>query len=302
MPQRNAQRVSPTAYATGNFWVRHGMSHPALWTPQGAWLDRGFSAFIRATRLASGVSLEALMVARHVGIDACLEAAIADGRVTQVIELAAGLSGRGIRFAQRHGARLTYVETDLPDMAALKHARLETAGLLTEQHRVVTLDALAEDGAASLAGVAAKLDPQQGTAIITEGLVNYLPPAAAQALWRRIAGVLGDFVHGLYLSDFYLTGENRNAAMLAFGAAISTFVGGRLHVPFDTEAQARTAFIDDGFATVDLHRTADLAATRHLAHAAGADRVRILEVWMAPRQPQRRAPPRRRKPATSPRD
>lgn len=290
MPQRNARRVTPTAYATGNFWVRHGMSHPALWTPQGAWLGHGFGAFTRITRLMSGISLDVLMLARHVGIDAVLDAAIRDGRVTQVLELAAGLSGRGIRFARRYGDRLTYLETDLPHMAALKQGRLEQAQLLTQHHRVLALDALAEHGPAALPAVAALLDPRQGLAIITEGLMNYLSPAAATAVWQRIANVLRGFRHGVYLSDFYLLDENRSLAMAAFGGALSTFVGGRVHVHFRSPDQARRVLQGYGFSAVDIHRTADIPATRHLARSAGADRVRILAARTPLKAVPRRAP------------
>ena len=277
MTRKQGENVSPTAYATGYFWYRHGLSHPALATPQGKVLDRAFGLLIKGTQALSGVSLQAMMLARHQGIDAVLDAAIADGRVSQVIEIAAGLSPRGWRFAQRYGSDLTYVETDLPQMVALKRRLLGDAGLLSAHHRVVELDALASDGPQSLTGVAAALDPTRGTAIVTEGLMNYLPPVAACDLWRRIAATLGCFPRGLYLSDFYLTQENRGAAMLAFGAILSTFVRSRMHVHFNSADEATGAMRTFGFAGVDIHRTADIDATRDLAVQPGADRVRVLE-------------------------
>ena len=87
--------ISPTAYATGDFWYRHGLSTAALSTPQGRRLDRGFRLLNSGIKLASGVSIDALMLARHKGIDAVLARHIESGRVTQIIELAAGLSPRG---------------------------------------------------------------------------------------------------------------------------------------------------------------------------------------------------------------
>jgi O-methyltransferase involved in polyketide biosynthesis len=277
---RKTTRVSPTAYATGYLWYRLGLSDAALVTPQGRRLDRGFRALTRLTQLLSGVSLDALMLARHQGIDALLTQAIDDGRITQVIEIAAGLSARGWRLRKRYGDRITYVESDLPAMAAEKRRLLHRAGLLGDRHRVVEIDALADDGPQSLAAIAAMLDPQQGTAIITEGLMNYLPPDAADDVWRRIATVLGGFPAGLYLSDVYLMHENRNAAMAAFGAILQVFVRGRMFVHFDTVAQAQRRLAGFGFAQVRVHATADLPATRDIARTRGGDRVRILEAMI----------------------
>jgi O-methyltransferase involved in polyketide biosynthesis len=270
-------RVSPTAYATGYLWYRLGLSDAALVTPQGKRLDRGFRALTRLTQLLSGVSLDALMLARHQGIDALLTQAIDDGRISQVIEIAAGLSARGWRLRKRYGDRITYIESDLPAMAAEKRRLLQRAGLLGDRHRVVELDALADGGPQSLAAIAATLDPAQGTAIITEGLMNYLAPAAADGVWRRIAAVLAGFPAGLYLSDVYLLHENRNAAMAAFGGILQVFVRGRMFVHFDSIEQAQQRLARIGFGKVQVHATQDLPATREIARTRGGDRVRILE-------------------------
>lgn len=275
-PQSTA-RVSPTAHATGYLWYRHGLSDAALVTPQGQRLDRGFRALTGLTQKVSGISLDAMMLARHKGIDAVLCEAIDAGRVTQVIEIAAGLSARGWRIRQRYGDRIRYIETDLPDMVRTKRALLENAGLLGPRHQIVVLDALATRGPRSLAAVARQLDRSQGTAIITEGLMNYLAPDAANGFWKRAAKVLGDFRHGVYLSDAYLTRDNRNLAMLAFGAILQVFVRGRMHVHFQTEARAIDHLERAGFSEVRLHDTASIPETAEHARVRGGALVRILE-------------------------
>lgn len=271
------ERVSPTAYATGYLWYRLGLSDAALITPQSERLDRGFRILTRITQALSGVSLDALMLARHLGIDAVLGRAIDDGRVSQIVEIAAGLSARGWRMRKRYGDRITYVETDLPAMAAEKRSLLDRAGLLGERHRVVELDALGNDGPQSLSAVTAMLDPTQGTAIITEGLMNYLAPKQADAVWQRIAAALGRFPAGLYLSDIYFMHENRNAAMAAFGGILQLFVRGRMHVHFASAPQAGSRLRGRGFADVHIHETHELPETREIARTRGGDRVRILE-------------------------
>src|SRR3546814_11896231 len=96
------------------------MSHPAFATPQGKKLDRAFRVLTGVTRRLSGFSLDALMLARHKGIDAQLAKAIDSGKVGQVIEIAAGLSTRGGSLMLRYGERRRYIETDLPHRAACK--------------------------------------------------------------------------------------------------------------------------------------------------------------------------------------
>jgi O-methyltransferase involved in polyketide biosynthesis len=272
-------RVSPTAHATGYLWYRLGLSDPALVTPRGKRLDRGFRALTRLTQMLSGVSLDAMMLARHRGIDAVLVRAIEAGQVTQIIELAAGLSARGWRLRKRFGDRITYIETDLPAMAAEKRRLLDRADLLGERHRVCELDVLESAGPGSLDALTRTLDPAQGTAIITEGLMNYLAPDQADAVWKRICTTLGRFPAGLYLSDVYLTHENRNAAMAAFGGILQLFVRGRMYVHFDSVAAAQKRLRAHGFAEVIVHATRDLPDTRAISATGGGDRVRILEAW-----------------------
>lgn len=271
-----SERISPTAYATGQLWVRHGLSHAAFVTPQGERLDRAFGLLTRLTRRLSGVSLDAMMLARHKGIDAVLAQAIDAGRVSQVIEIAAGLSARGWRMRQRYGDRITYIETDLPAMAATKRALLDQAGFLGERHRVVELDALADKGPRSLAAVSRTLDPEQGTAIITEGLMNYLAPDTARAVWQRIARVLKQFPHGLYLTDAYFMSDNRNAGMLAFGTILQAFVRGRMHVHFADAGEACDKMTKAGFRDAQVYRTQEIEETREIARTKGGDRVSVL--------------------------
>jgi O-methyltransferase involved in polyketide biosynthesis len=202
-------RISPTAHYTATVWVRSGLSDPALSTRLGAVLHAALSPLNEVYgRLEGRPSLDAMLLARHRALDALLERAVAAGRVGQVVEIAAGLSGRGCRFARRF-SDLRYVETDLPAMAADKRRALDEAGLRGANHDVRPLDALASDGPSSLAAVAAALDSSRGLAIVTEGLLSYLARDAVLALWRRIATALGRFPYGVYLSDLHLAGDVR---------------------------------------------------------------------------------------------
>ncbi len=98
----DSSRISPTAHYTATVWLRHGLSHPALATARGVRLHaalRPMNAWYE--RFSTSPSLDMMLLARHLSLDALLEREIRAGRVGQVIEVAAGLSPRGARFARR---------------------------------------------------------------------------------------------------------------------------------------------------------------------------------------------------------
>ena len=97
----SAERIGPTAHYTGHVWARNGLSHPELETREGHVLFDLLQPGMLVSRAAGGATLEAYLLARHRAIDALLETAIERGEVTQVIEVACGLSPRGWRFAKR---------------------------------------------------------------------------------------------------------------------------------------------------------------------------------------------------------
>jgi O-methyltransferase involved in polyketide biosynthesis len=243
----SSERIGPTAHYTGYVWARNGLSHPELETREGRALFGSLQPGMLVGRAAGGATLEAYLLARHRAIDARLEHAIETGEVSQVIEVACGLSPRGWRFAKRYGDRLTYVEADLPEMAARKRAALERMGSLSDRHRVCEVDALRDDDAAgSLAAVAADLDPGEGLAIVTEGLLGYLSTEAVLELWRRFARTLDGFPAGRYLSDLHL-GGTVPPQVRAFRVLLGAFVRGRVYLHFEDAANAERALRAAGF-------------------------------------------------------
>jgi O-methyltransferase involved in polyketide biosynthesis len=251
-------RISPTAHYTGQVWARNGLSHPELASREGRLMFEALQPVMLASRAIGGATLEAYLLARHRAIDALLERAIEAGEVSQVIEVAAGLSPRGWRLRRRYGERLTYVEADLPAMAARKRAALARMGVLGDRHRVREVDALRDDEQpGSLAAVAAELDPGEGLAIVTEGLLGYLPTDAVQELWRRFARALGAFTAGRYISDLHLAGQ-ATPQVRAFRVALGTFVRGRVYLHFTDAREAKAALVAAGFATAQMHRAVDV--------------------------------------------
>ncbi|MEJ7604540.1 MAG: class I SAM-dependent methyltransferase, partial [Kofleriaceae bacterium] len=165
MTRPNSQTISPTAHYTGYVWFAHGQSHEAFATRTGRLMYRVLRGPNLVAHKAHLPTLEGMLLARHRLIDRRLTHAIDAGEISQVVEVAAGLSPRGWRFRNRYGAKLTYVEADLPDMIAHKRAILAQLGGETPHHRTVEIDALAATGPTSIGDILATLDPTRGTAI-----------------------------------------------------------------------------------------------------------------------------------------
>jgi O-methyltransferase involved in polyketide biosynthesis len=230
------------------------VSHPELATLEGRLLFEELEPAMTASRLVGGPTLERMLLARHRVIDELITEAIDDGRVTQVVEIACGMSPRGWRFAARYGDALTYVEADLPDMAARKRGALERIASLGGLHRVVELDALRGDGERSLAELASTLDRSSGLAIVTEGLLTYFGTDDVRAMWRRFAAVGGRFQSCLYLADMLIGGAGLAPLERGFQVALSSFVQRRVHTHFSDEGDAAAALREAGFTTARAHR------------------------------------------------
>jgi O-methyltransferase involved in polyketide biosynthesis len=244
-------RISPTAHYTGAVWVRAGLSDPELATTEGRLLYDSLRPVMTLAETLGLPTLEPYLLGRHRALDAALERAISAGEISQVVEIAAGMSGRGLRFARRYGAAIDYVEADLPAMAARKQTVLHELGALGPHHRVATLDALTADGPQSLTALAATLDPQRGVAVITEGLLPYLHRDAVLGLWKRIAGALDTFPAGRYLSDLHL-GVDASPVVRAFTLALAAFVRGGVRAHFEDAATATAALLEGGFTTAEI--------------------------------------------------
>jgi len=276
MPRENPEAISPTAHYTGYVWYAHGYSHDAFATRAGRVM---YTALRSANVIAQRVglpSLEGMLLARHRLIDLQLRRAIDAGELHQIVEVAAGLSPRGWRFARHYGDRITYVEADLPGMIAHKRRILAALGGESPHHRTVEVNALAERGATSITEVCAALDPSRGTAIVTEGLINYFDRDTVAGMWRRFGEALHRFPRGRYVSDLMLGDDNRSAVSLGFSWLLSAFVRGRVHLPFATRADAEQALARAEL-TGSLLDPRDFTSELDGLELAGAGRVRIID-------------------------
>jgi O-methyltransferase involved in polyketide biosynthesis len=252
---RTSDAISPTAHYTGFVWARNGLSHPELETTEGRVLFETVRPWMAVSGAFGGPTLERYLLARHLAIDALLEQAITEGGVAQVLEIACGMSPRGWRFTERHGDAITYVEADLPAMANRKRRALERMDSLSERHRVEDVDVL---DPASVAAVVAPLDRDAGFAIITEGLLGYLPTDAVLDVWSRFHSTLAEFARGVYLAELHpRTIQTRQVR--AFRVVLGAFVRGRVYLHFERGEDAIAALEQAGFPHVQLHQASEFA-------------------------------------------
>ena len=281
MKPDDSARISPTAHYTSYVWFRNGLSHPALVSPAGRALHLLLRPLnVAYERFGQRPSLDMMLLARHHLIDYLLQTAIEEGRISQVLEVAAGFSPRGLRFAARYAHRgLVYVEGDLPAQAARKKAALEGAALRGSNHHIVPLDALADEGPGSLADVAARhFDPRRGLAIITEGLLGYFDRPSVEGMWGRFARCLQGFRHGAYYSDLNLAadvGAMRTAVV--FKGLLGVFARGRVHLHYDVPDAASSALRGAGFREARIHAPRDFAAQLHYPGKERHHLVRVLD-------------------------
>lgn len=276
MSRPHPETISPTAHYTGYVWYAHGQSHEAFATRTGRILYQALRAPNVAAHTLGWPTLEGMLVARHRLIDLRLTRAIDDGEISQVIEVAAGLSPRGWRFRNRYGDRITYVEADLPGMIERKRRILAEVGGETAHHRTAEINALVDDGPTSIDALAAALDQTRGTAVITEGLINYFHREHVVAMWRRFARALRRFPTARYYSDIILGEANRGALMNGFGFLLGKFVRGRVYTDF-VDANDATAALASAKLDAKLLDPRDFTGDLPNLELAGAGRVRIIE-------------------------
>jgi O-methyltransferase involved in polyketide biosynthesis len=121
---------------------------------------------------------------------------------TQVLELASGVSLRGLEMTR--DPAITYVETDLP---ALTGEKAELIAELRREHdlpdhgnlHVVAANAL---DAGELAAAAESLRPGDRTAIVTEGLLLYLSREEMATVARNVRDLLGRYPGAWITPDF----------------------------------------------------------------------------------------------------
>lgn len=269
-------RISPTALYTGETWVRHGRSFPELVTPVGGLFYTAMAPVMASSRLLGGPTLQDFLLARHDLIDLQLENHIQQHPNTLVLELACGMSPRGLRMTARH-PELRYIEADLPDMAARKAATLRSALRGNPLHQVVPIDAFAEDGELSLSRLFESLPADRPVMVLAEGLLNYFSRDQLELLVRNLARCFAERPGSVFVSDLHFSGHNSGLLAEVFKRALATFVRGRVHLHYQDEAEMQSRLTSLSMRLESL-KPSDHAGQLASCQARYADLVRVIRV------------------------
>lgn len=271
--------ISFTALYTGHVWYANGMSTPAFHNTSGSVLYHALMPFEFIGKQLAGGNIKTFLLQRHLIINHLVEKAIEEEGVTQILEIACGMSPRGTRYCKQF-ENLTYIETDLPGMAARKHRLLSSQGELSARHQVVPLSIFSEQGSDSLESVLeGNFDTGKPILIITEGLVNYFSLDTIEEFWARLHSALRRFPKGIYLMDNYPLFHDHplHNTMRVLGGMLSVVSRSQVSFHFDSDDTAHQCFESLGFAHTTIHNPRDYYEQLPIPRTRGNPFVRVIE-------------------------
>jgi O-methyltransferase involved in polyketide biosynthesis len=130
---------------------------------------------------------------------------------SQTLELAAGLSPRGLIMTQESSA-IQYVELDLPDMAHLKRKVFDRCGIALPSNLHIQGGNILDES--SIKSATDYFEPRQPVAIVSEGILGYLSFEEKSILTRHIVAVLERF-GGCWISNDAPAANGPNRAQRA---------------------------------------------------------------------------------------
>lgn len=241
--------VSLTGHFTGYVWCNHHLSPTSFSSILGKLMYYSSRPADWLSNATIGVNLEAMLLQRHCLLDELVNQAIDDG-VTQIIEVASGLSARSLRILTgRPNHKLTYIEADLPDMVAWKKKRLKKERFDDDRFSIVECNILRQEGELSIEQLLQNVDQTAKTLIITEGLVNYFPLDVIEGFWTRLAYALKPFKKGHYLFEIWPKVPDHPFAPIIFGTQKVIELITRQEVPlhYTSNRQIKAALEGCGF-------------------------------------------------------
>ena len=180
-----------------------------------------------------------------------------DSNIRRVAEFACGFSPRGITKAAKD-ANVQYVDSDFPDVIAVRNRIIPAQG---KNYATVGGSAFDrktfENVARQLAGSAKTGDR---VAIITEGLLRYVPNADKDILAENVRWLMNEFGGGIWLTDCIAKADYSNAA----GCVAYNKMAGTADTCFETPEVLAQFANQHGFSS----RVADWSAVQNdIVHA-----------------------------------
>ena len=245
--------LSVTAKYTAHCW-KFGKFECAelLDTDEAKFLFDVTNAILDLTSGKAAPSLPHSLVQRHTIIDRLLsDWLLQEGGGGQVLELAAGLSARGVRFTSNPD--VSYTEVDLPSVIGRKRELL--ARTPAGQDAALRPNLRFVSGDLTRLDLESLVDSARPVFLIAEGLFMYLQADAQRVLWRRLASLCAQ-PGSAHVFDLVPSCEeaqaNRAGRVLDLGLRLVT--GGRTFAKDErTRADLSSDLVDAGFDSVTTH-------------------------------------------------
>lgn len=275
----DTSRITPIMHYLGHVWVRHGLS-PSDWsTIQGQVLYHMLAPADRLTMWTQkGMSFESMLLQRHRIIDYLLETQIRKG-CEQVIELASGLSGRGLRFCKKY-PKLHYIETDLPAALSIKKQLYSLVAPNPSHLETLPVNVLIDDGPQSMKlELLPRLQRRKQTVVIMEGLLNFFDKEDLLHIWRNISHLFKNLdSFGSYISEYHLGGGIHNHLIANFfSKLVGHYARGKVHFAFDDEEQLKRALMASGFKSVFYYNPIEFYKKLEIPRFGYGDLVTMFE-------------------------
>ncbi len=271
--------ISFTALYTGHVWYKNGMSARFFTSSRADLMYNAMRPVNFAGDLLLGMNLGDMLLQRHRIIDHRIEQLIEQEGVTQILEIACGLSPRGYKFSRKY-PKLHYVEADLPGMAARKQSLLLQHQGFGPNHKVVTCNIFESGAPSGLDHVLNDvLDPSRPTIIITEGLVNYFDLPTISAFWQRLAQLSRVFPAAWYLTDLVpeLPQGPKRTMVGAAQKMLGVITQSRTNLHFRNDTEIANGFRDCGFNAVTVHQPEHFYDRLNIPRSRIDSYVRVVE-------------------------
>ncbi|OUS30240.1 hypothetical protein A9Q99_07145 [Gammaproteobacteria bacterium 45_16_T64] len=275
----DSSNISFTALYTGHVWFEHGMSARFFTSPRSSIMYNAMKPFEYFSKKVVGVNLRDLLLQRHLIMDHRIRQLIENEGVTQIIEIACGLSPRGYTFSKEY-PNLRYVEADLPGMASRKKSLLEEEGGLADNHEVVTCNFFESGAPSGLDYVLQEvLDTSRPTIIITEGLINYFDLDTISGVWSQMQSLSSVFPNAWYLTD--LMPRLKHSAAYKYVRIGEKLIGkiarADVNLHYSGNQEIFDGFQACGFSETTVHQPEDYYDTLPIPQSRSESVVRVVE-------------------------
>ena len=250
-PGRTSAGLSVTALYTSAAWSAAQLPHAEIFfTKEAQDIYTIVNGALAVNRFFGGEksSLPRSLLFRHKAIDDI----VARSGSVNILELASGLSSRGLRLSEN--AAVSYVEVDLAHVISFKKTVTDEAvasGIIEPRPnlRFVARDILTEN-------LDELVDAGGGTlALIAEGFVMYLNDDERRLFFQKCASMLAPLPGGLFLFDFVPPAEKPKPRWIGrlLGTVMRCFTAGRTFEPINkSRHEIREELIAAGFHRVEF--------------------------------------------------